>query len=62
MNGHEATRQIKLLRPDVPIIAQTAYSTEQDRIIAYENGCDDFITKPIERNSLFHLLEKHIPM
>lgn len=52
MNGYEATRQIKLLRCDIPIIAQTAYNMAEDRKKAWEAGCDDFIAKPIEKADL----------
>lgn len=47
MNGIEATRQIKLIRPELPIIAQTAYALNNERIEAIESGCVDYISKPI---------------
>ncbi len=52
IDGFEATRQIKLLNPNVPIIAITAYamSGDEDRIIAA--GCDGYISKPINKKSL----------
>jgi CheY-like chemotaxis protein len=52
MNGYEATRQIKTFRPELPIIAQTAYTRNDDRNRAKEAGCDDFISKPIEKEEL----------
>jgi CheY-like chemotaxis protein len=52
MNGLEATRQIKKIRPDVPIIAQSAFVSEEDKERAFEAGCVDFIGKPIDRNLL----------
>jgi len=53
MNGYEATRQIKILRQDLPVIAQTAYVMSDDRIHATKAGCDDFIAKPINKDELF---------
>jgi PAS domain S-box-containing protein len=44
IDGYTAARQIRELRPDVIIIAQTAYSDDKDA--ALKNGCNDFISKP----------------
>lgn len=57
MNGYEATRQIKAHRPDLPIIAQTAYAMADDRRKAMEAGCDDFIAKPIGKEELLRKSE-----
>ena len=53
LNGHEATKMIKNLRPDIPIIVQTAYSMSIDREKAFLAGCDDIIFKPIHKEELF---------
>lgn len=58
MNGYEATRQIKALRPDLPIIVQTAYAMSEDRNRATEAGCDDFIAKPIGKEELLSKMDK----
>ncbi len=60
MNGHQATEKIKSLFPDLPVIAQTAYSTEHDKSLALQHGCDDFITKPLDKEKLFALINKYI--
>lgn len=52
INGFEATRHIKSIRPTLPIIAQTAFSTPEDREQALLAGCDDFLTKPIHIDEL----------
>jgi PAS domain S-box-containing protein len=52
MNGFEATRQIKQLRPDLPVIAQTAFASSDDTEKAKEAGCDSVITKPINIKNL----------
>jgi PAS domain S-box-containing protein len=57
MNGFEATRHIRCLRPDVPIIAQTAFASKEDREKAAEAGCDAFISKPIKKNELLELMQ-----
>ncbi|NOU17533.1 MAG: PAS domain S-box protein [Bacteroidales bacterium] len=60
MNGYEATKQIKIIRPNLPIIAQTAYSTEGDKNISISAGCDDFISKPINGKKIFPLIAKYL--
>ena len=47
MDGLEATRQIKARQPEMPIIALTANAFDTDRQHAFEAGCDDFLTKPV---------------
>ncbi len=59
MNGYDATRIIKSIRPDLPVIAQTAYSVEEDVQKALAAGCDDFISKPIDKKILKPLLQKY---
>ncbi|MCX6179126.1 MAG: PAS domain S-box protein [Chlorobiales bacterium] len=56
MDGFEATRQIKKLRPELPIIAQTAFTSKEVRKKAMEAGCDSFITKPINKAALLELM------
>lgn len=60
MDGFTATKAIKKINKLVPIIAQTAFAMEQDRITALENGCDDYISKPIDKNKLFDILAKFL--
>lgn len=58
MNGFEATKLIKKIRPDLPIVAQTAYSTTEEKAQALTAGCDDFISKPISEETLNELINK----
>ncbi|MCM4171737.1 hybrid sensor histidine kinase/response regulator [Arenibacter sp. TNZ] len=59
LNGFEATRQIRQFNKDVIIIAQTAsvLSGDKERII--EEGCNDYISKPINKGKLTNLLQKY---
>ena len=61
MDGYTATKEIKKFRPDLPIIAQTAYAMESDRKKSLEEGCDDYISKPIKRKDLLDIVAKHAP-
>ncbi len=56
MNGFEATKLIKQQRPDLPIIAQSAFTSKEDKAKARDAGCDAFITKPIDKNELISLI------
>jgi len=60
MNGFEATKQLKELYPDLPIIAQSAYSTIKEKEQAVEAGCDDFISKPIHQEFFKRILDKYL--
>ncbi|MEN8121504.1 MAG: response regulator [Bacteroidota bacterium] len=60
MNGIEATQEIRKFRKNLPIVAQTAYTTNEDREKAKQAGCDDFITKPIEVNILSDLIARYL--
>jgi len=59
MNGFEATSKIKEIKPELPIIIQTAYDMNCAMEEAIKSGCDDFITKPIDLQTLFSILQKH---
>ncbi len=59
MDGYEATEKIKVLRPNLPVIALTAYSTDEDRKKAMVAGCNDFISKPINQNIIISLFDKY---
>lgn len=60
MNGFDATKAIKLLDPEVPIIAQTAYAIAGDKEKSIKAGCDDYISKPIKKEELILMLKKYI--
>jgi PAS domain S-box-containing protein len=57
LDGYEATRQVKQIRPDMPVIAQTAFASNSDRKKALEAGCDEYISKPISRSELIRAMK-----
>eukprot|EP00850_Spirogloea_muscicola_P010966 SM000066S20441 [mRNA] locus=s66:375463:376716:- [translate_table: standard] len=59
MDGHEATRQIRLLGIKTPIIALTGNSLQSDRDLFFEAGVDEFQTKPLSRDKLVQLLARY---
>jgi len=60
MDGYEATKKIREFKPDIPIIAQTAYVSEEDKYKVIDVGCNDLITKPFSRDLLLHKIASFI--
>lgn len=60
IDGFETTQKIKAIRPDIPIIAQTAYAMYNDRELCLKNGCDDYISKPLDKDVLFQKINNYI--
>lgn len=59
-NGYEATEIIRKQNTTIPIIAQTAYSFEEEKIKYAESGFTDCLIKPISRNSLLEIMSKYL--
>jgi CheY-like chemotaxis protein/signal transduction histidine kinase/PAS domain-containing protein len=57
MDGYAATMEIKQINPKIPVIAETAYISADDRKKAEAAGCDGYITKPIEPKVFYEVLE-----
>ena len=62
MNGYEATKQIKEMRPHLPVIVQTAYTSKTDVKNAYKVGCDDLISKPVSLKALKRIINTYLPI
>lgn len=60
MNGYEATKEIKKVKPKLPVIAQTAYAMYNDVVQSLDAGCDDFLAKPIKIKKLQALIDKYL--
>jgi PAS domain S-box-containing protein len=60
MDGYKATYQIKQHKPQLKIIAQTAYASQDERQKALARGCDDYISKPTQKGSLLSMISKHL--
>ena len=58
ISGYDVTKKIKQINVKIPIVAQTAYASESDKIKCLQAGCDDYITKPIDENILFSIINK----
>jgi PAS domain S-box-containing protein len=60
MNGIEATREIRKIRNNLPIIAQTAFIFEDDKDIILEAGCDACLIKPIRKEHLLTVMSSFV--
>jgi len=59
-NGFHATKQIKEFLPNIPIVAQTAYSTKEEKQQALSVGFNDFISKPISEEIFNRIINKYL--
>ncbi|MCX6320348.1 MAG: ATP-binding protein [Bacteroidia bacterium] len=60
MDGIEATKLIKQIRPDLPIIAQTAYAFSEEKNKILSIGCDEYLAKPLDNDKLKELINKYL--
>lgn len=66
VDGYEATRRIRqaqsaVRNPDIPVVAMTAHVMEADRLRCLEVGMNDYLSKPIDTQSLKQMLKKWLP-
>jgi len=59
MDGFDATLQIRKFNKKVIIIAQTAYALSGDREKTLATGCNDYISKPIQKDQFIQLIQKY---
>ncbi|PKP34468.1 MAG: hypothetical protein CVU00_06810 [Bacteroidetes bacterium HGW-Bacteroidetes-17] len=60
LNGYEATQQIRQFNKDIIIIAQTAHALSGDREKAIAAGCNEYISKPIDKTLFLRMLNKYL--
>ena len=62
ISGYELTRILKNDEEtsDIPIIAITAYALKGERERAFREGCDEYMSKPINTRVMPMLVEKFI--
>jgi len=62
ISGYQVAREMKVIRDHIPIIAQTAYATQEDKKKCLYAGCIDYLQKPIEAqemlNKLYNIFNK----
>lgn len=60
MDGYKATRIIKDIDENIPIIALTAYAMAEDEQKALDAGCDEYLSKPLSIEKLFEVLKNRV--
>jgi len=60
INGIETTKEIRKIRKNLPIIAQTAFIFEDDKDIILEAGCDACLIKPIRKEHLLTVMSSFL--
>ena len=60
IDGYEVTKKIKLQKPHVPVIIQTAFSHQDENKKQSELGFDGFITKPYTEDQLLHIVSQNL--
>jgi len=56
LDGNIAMQKIREFNKDVKIIVQTAHAFKAEREKAFDSGCDDYITKPINKEELLKII------
>jgi PAS domain S-box-containing protein len=62
MDGYQSTREILLIKPHLPIIAQTAFALASEKELSFKAGCIDYISKPLDMEELLIKIKKYLPV
>lgn len=60
MDGYTATQEIRKIDRNVPIVAISAFTLENDRQKAFEVGCNEYYTKPVSIEQLRVIMNLYI--
>ncbi len=63
LNGYQAAQLIRARAGyhDLPIVAVTGYEMSQSRSSALENGCNEYLTKPVRQSELLEVVARLLP-
>ena len=60
IDGYEATRRIRDFKPDLPIIALTAYAMMGEKERSLDSGCNEYLSKPVSPKELLNVVTKFL--
>lgn len=60
MDGYQATRKLKQINKDLPIIVQTAFAMVDDKQKSFDAGCDGYLAKPLNTKKLLGMIYNHL--
>ncbi|WP_062045553.1 response regulator [Lentimicrobium saccharophilum] len=60
MDGYMVTVELKKIRPELPVIAQTAYAMKGEKEKSKAAGCDDYLSKPIRPSELLRTISRYL--
>lgn len=60
MNGYDAFKKIREFNVNIPIIAQTSYSFEEELNLIKELGFNGFLSKPLDKEKLYDLIKLYL--
>lgn len=58
MDGYTATSEIRKLGYKTPIVALTGHAMKEDRAKCLAVGCDEYLTKPVDKSQLLDIITK----
>jgi len=60
LDGYEATRLIRAVQPDLPVIGLTAHALPEARRLCFEAGMVEHVAKPIDMAELVAAIRRHV--
>ena len=60
MDGYEATRRLRQMKQQIPVLALTAHAMAEERHKTREAGCNGHVTKPIDTRQLLSTIESYL--